>query len=419
MTHFPPFIRQIQDYFRFSSSGNVYLQAVLEFTGKEKKFIENEVYRLLDTWPILKSRFTYHQQEGFLFRYESDALPQIREFHSHDGILELEGDLAKHALDDEPLVHFALLVEGNSSFLYTFVNHIIADGPSMEVIHHALSTTATHTSPPLVRNFQATADKMNLSLFRKQKRTFHYFSDKLNLPLLKNFDIEKIASLSVEDKFLYLSNSKYYSHSSSIAEDDKRFINFAEGIPNAERLHALQSQHGLPVQTLVLAAYLNTLCKMGITSKPLIGLLFNARKLLPPPLIVGELTGETFFCLPQDAISCFEQMKNLQEQLILAFRHLIFNYNFYGIDEHALYTNKCHGFFNFSKSEQQFSEFNVQLQTFGPSVDLVFDLDPLFVLYQDGTLLVSWRFNKSVYSKETLFVLEKTFRQELRTLTEL
>ncbi|KAA2215806.1 condensation domain-containing protein [Maribacter flavus] len=411
-----PFVRQIKDWHRYNTQGNSFVERGIKLVNFNKKKIHNTIYSLLHRQEILRSIF-YKSQNGLiinkLLEVENDLFKPVYIIGDNfQAVLDnIKEDNEKVSLTRGPLFRSFIIEIGQTKYLMFFVHHMICSGSSMNLLIKAFidlykNEKSLHT---VMYQFRYYTKYTHRKIFDRYDVTSTFLTRNLKLPISKKNALNKVYNPIDQEKLLTdLSNENHYVIVDSPKARPLSITTYFK-IENLEEVVALLEQKSIHLMSFFLVPYLKLIRKF-YGNHVLVGLLFDDRYNVYSKKSIGEYTGESFISVNSEENLSLSSLLEINSEVIKLSRHLIFNYNLYGVDEKLLYRDRCVGFFNFSKSSLNYNPEEQQCNDFRKIKFVGLRLEPVFNLYTNGYLTIDWRFDGSQLSREKVKDLFENYK---------
>lgn len=420
-----PFVRQIMDWHRFSQGGygvmaDPYLSAdIVTKHTIDVAQLQRAIQLLLSRNEVLRTQFV-SGEGAMLYQVSLDAdspLFRLRRFRgsSTDGLTAMMRENIAVPIRECALFKACLLEQGTTSHIRLYVHQLIADPRSLDMLKWELVA--------LYRSTINTAEKPSAQqyIIYKNHRLFeqhtadYAFVRSLLLPISRHmFTPEALpVAATLTPTLRRLSAGTYYQLKPEPANSYRSAIPIISARILTENLRL----HRTRLLGVLLIAFARV-CRANGLQKRLIGVTYNEGYSPQVSQTVGNYVGESFVDTDRlldegDDVSALEP---LQHHLFKLYKHAIFNYNLYNIDESVLYQH-CVGFVNYTESDNDLP-YSVDAPCFDPITAIDFDLEPAFCCYQDA-IGICWRFNKSTFTDQQIVSIDALFRAEVSRLIRL
>ncbi|WP_213280523.1 hypothetical protein [Chryseobacterium indologenes] len=396
-----PFLRQIQDYHKYSALGSTWMISRLDFRNLNLDKFEKVYFELINEQSILRTIFV-RNSEGLILRNTISASYFDIKIFNVNNITEIDHFFDSFHTDyryselSAPLLKVFIFNLSNISYVFLCINHIICDRHCLDKISDSL--IRKYINPEYVLgfyDFDEYCRTRNSSLLKKFNNDYSFFEQKFNHGVENNIDstneylwIKNICNLEYN---YYLKKKKPLTTDSLIRLD-------------------IQKLNHINIKSLVICSLLKTQ-RNFLGENNHVGFLF--RDSVHPNFnnCIGELTAES-------SVSCNPENINyltINKELFNAYRRPIFNYPMYNLNELYLEENTIPVFLNFSKTKVEYTETTYLFNpSFYEAAVLKGDIEPNIILYGNGYLLCRWLFDENKIGKEDMIKFKNMFEDNIR-----
>jgi hypothetical protein len=417
-----PFVRQIMDWHRFRQHGygvsnNPFLSIDIVTTHTiDKAQLQRAIWQLLNRNAVLRTQFVVGQS-AMLHQVTLDTDSPLFHLRRYTGkpsdvFAAIAQENVSQSIDDAVLFKVCLVESGLKTHIRLYAHQLIADQRSMTLLRSELVTLYRN---PI--NIAEKASSQQYAAYKNHRLYDQYTADltfihSLLAPVDRTIFTTDQASKTetLTGTLQHLCGSHYYHFSSKEANSYRSALPIA----NAEALMTNLRQHHSRLLGLLLVAYARV-CRIVGIDKRLIGVLYNDGYSPQVNQTVGHYIGESFIDIDRllDNSDELAALEPLQHHLIKLYKHAIFNYNLYNINEAVLYKH-CIGFVNYTEVGDELP-YSVDVPYFEALDSVHFDLDPVFCCYQDA-ISICWRYSKRAFTDQQIISIDTLFRAELSRL---
>jgi hypothetical protein len=417
-----PFMRQIMDWHRFRQHGygvTIDPYITIDINTRQPvdvQRLQQAMRTVLVRNTVLRTQFV-QGADRLLYQVPlspSAPLFALRQFSGSltDGLTVMVRENEAASIDDSVLIKICLCEIPGAWCIRLYVHHLIADPRSLVIIKQELISAYLNEQVPASK-----PSTEQYIAYKNQRLADRYVPDLAFLrQLLSPVDPDIFtpgsvsAPGSLQTTLRDLCTGSYYHFS---RKPGHSFYS-ALPLPEADRLDNVLRRHRTSLIVLLLMAFARV-CQAISSQRHLIGVLYNDGYNPQANQSVGHYMGESFVKINSLAQAGIASVGALQQQLFTLYKHAIFNYNLYGINESVLYPY-CVGFVNYAVTPGILPRPGDACY-FSPIDTVHFDLDPSFCRYQDY-LSLWWRFNRDVYSEAQITAIDALFRSELSQLLQ-
>lgn len=397
-----PFVRQIQDYYKYSSLGSTWMVIGLEFTNFDENKFGKIYFDLLNEQTILRNVFV-KKSDGLitrktistsLFVSKTFSVKDYNEiviffdsFHKENRFYEL----------CNPLTKLFIFNHLNKSYIFICINHIICDRHSLDKIRDEIIKKYKNIDYTFnFYDFDKFSNTRNSNIFNKFNSDYSFFKKKFNHHInnnVNNINEEQWLKDICNKKYnYYLQNRKPLAFDSLIKLEKNKLVY-------------------LNIKSLVIYALLRVQ-RDFFGDNNYLGFLF--RDSIQPNFsnCIGQLTAEgAIFCNIINKNSKISFLDEVNKELISSYRKPIFNYSMYDLDELYLEKNKIPIFLNYNKTNiDYFDNQSYEIRDFfyeSPTVKSF--IEPNIIYYQNGNLLCRWIFDENKISRKEMIKFKDLF----------
>ena len=417
-TTYAPFVRQYKDWYTFQQRGSFFLNFRFKLASVDYQRISNTVNKLLQRREILRAVFELNAKGCLVYRLLPVHSPLLAPIYidmpsskATERLQQIEKDIEFTKLNEGPLFRCVVVTQGQP-FLMVYVNHLIANARSVEVLKADFKQLYIGQVLPVTYSFNEFACNANKKLLKRYSSTFKHWQavfNPIDPAIISQQDSKVPGLLTLEACHQQLSSEKYHIITTApgarpMYYDKQWHIN------DFETVSTLLPKLNITWYSLLLTVFRYVVSNLN-TQYSLIGLLFDYRYSKYAADNIGEFTGEAY--IPIESVECtLQQIQHTNSWLIKSSAHLIFNYNLYHIHEPSLYRH-CLGFFNFRRTPARFQDLS-RFDNPGELDFLGFVLEPIMNLHPCGTLQAHWRFDANAIPVKQLVELDQHFGQTLQ-----
>jgi hypothetical protein len=414
-----PFVRQIMDWYRFCQNGygiTVDPYISIDITTRQPVAVDRlqaVVQTLLTRHDVLRTQFRL-APDGLLYQVRLDPAsprlqPRLFAGATEQAFATMVQDNEAHSIHNSVLFKVCLVVSSPVSCIRLYAHHLIADPRSLALLKQEFVAAYRATSPlPPVPPSSVYATYKNQRLLARYTTDLAFLKSRF-APLDRAIFATNVPAPTTPAACLRRLCAEPYHH---FGTRPGHSYYSALPMPPPAQLTALLRQHQTSLVLLLLITFARVCRAIGLPQS-LIGVLYNDGFSPQARHTVGHFMGESFIGIDPLTEAHPQQLGSWQQQLFGLYKHAIYNYNLYGIDEAALYRH-CVGFLNYSEADTNLNP--LAEQPFFQAIDTVhFDLDPSFCYYQNH-LRLWWRFNKNAFTNGQIIDIDARFRAELTVL---
>lgn len=405
-----PFVRQIQDYYKYSVLGSTWMVTRLGIQDFNINKFEKIYLELLNEQSILRTVFV-KKSDGLIIRKTISTVSSSLDFKVFNIDNYEEIDLFFESFHKEyryselsdALTRLFIFNHSNISYVFLCINHIICDRHCLEKIKEEL--IKKYMIPEYsfgFYDFDEYCSMRNTSLFKKFNSDYSFFAKKFNHGLENNMDDS--------NEYLWLKNICNLEYNYQLQYKKPLTLD------SLIRLDVKKLSH-TNIKSLVVCALLKTqIVFFGENNH--VGFLFRDSLHSNFNNCIGQLTAE-------GAISCHSKntnfdISNLNEvnrELISSYRKPIFNYSMYNLDELYLEENYVPVFLNFTKIHAHYIENHSYSfkNYFYRSPTVKGYIEPNIIFYDNGYLLCRWIFDETKISKKDIIKFKELFENNIST----
>lgn len=407
---YTPFVRHYKDWHRYKIQGNIFLKTTIRLRNLNILKIQLSIETLVLKREILRSAFKFNtnNQLQHIIKAYNPALfiPIYIEASTENDILT--SDTKSVNIEEGGLIKFYIIKRKPEHYeLLLYVHHMICNGSSLQIIKQDFISIYKNESrlQPYYK-FQDYSNYKNEKLFKELPRTLNFYRTYLG----KNISVGNYIPAKKDEFLKYLSEQEYY-----VIQDSKTSVPLQYHVSHnlgitLSSTNKFLIKNQITWSSLILSAYSLTMSKKFGEHK-LLGLLFDDRHNKISKEIIGELTGESFFKIKEVQKLTIEEVQKVNMILFKLGRNLIFNYNMYSLNEESIY-KECIGFFNFTISPEE-APYIDSAATFKDISSVGLPIEPIMTLFENGVLVINWRFDETYISKIDLIKLEKCFIENI------
>lgn len=402
-----PFVRQIQDYHKYSILGSTWMVARLGFQNFNVNKFEKIYLDLLNEQSILRTVFVKKNNGLIIRKTISTVSPQldfkifnVDNYAEIDSFFESFHNEYRYSALSDALTRLFIFNHSNVSYVFLCINHIICDRHCLEKIKDEL--IKKYIKPEYsfgFYDFDEYCSMRNTSLFKKFNSDYSFFEKKFNHGLENNMDNS--------NEYLWLKNICNLKYNYQL--QNKKPLIFDSLI----RLD-IKKMNQINIKSLVICALLKTQ-KDFFGENNHVGFLF--RDSLHPNFnnCIGQLTAEgTVFYHSENSHSDINYLK-INKELISSYRRPIFNYSMYDLNESYLEENKIPIFLNFNKMRYDYIENHTYSlkNSFYESPTVKGSIEPNIILFSNGYVLCRWIFDENKICKKDIIKFEEKFNYNI------
>ncbi len=419
-----PFMRQIMDWHRFCKNGygiTVDPYISIDITTKQTidlNRLQQAVHQLLSRNVVLRTQFRMgHDALLYQIPVEADS-PLFRIRHckgtASNGYTEMVNENVALSIHESVLFKVGLIETGTVSSIRLYAHHLIAEPRSLGILKQELIACYRADKLRVKPATQQYVAYKNQRLFDRYATDDAFIRNVLSPIDQRIFRADPTQRAATVNESLHELCAGPYYH---FGKKPGHSYYSALPIAGLQALMTFLRTHQTSLAVLLLVAFARV-CQTIQYQKKLIGVLYNDGFSPQANQTIGHYMGESYIEVDRllDTGNTLNALAPLQRHLFGLYKHAIFNYNFYNIDEAALYRH-CIGFVNYSESADKLPR-PTDARFFDPIDTVHFDLDPSFCCYQDA-ISVWWRFNKNTFSDQQIIAIDALFRNQLERLIQL
>jgi hypothetical protein len=413
-TTFLPFIRHLKDFHRYRKQGNIFLEDNIYFRRLDYDKLLRAYRKLLESYDILRCNF-FQNKEGLIlvrllpikeFSLERISIdPDQAESYYHTVRIEN----AKLNIENKPLFRVLVNKFKEHIVLKFFVHHMLCDARSVQYLKNCLIKFYQEKDATHPYSFMDYASWRNHQYFKNIDYHHQFYLRKLSDSLVKPLD-KRLTEGSLTNRLQHLSNGTYFNPTDEYSKKGCLYISKIS-INNPLGLSSKLKECKLPMGLLVFASFSNIITEL-FGEEQFIGYIIADRFHRMASRNIGEFTGEAI--LPASQVpATYEALRKVYNLYLQETRHLIFNYDLFGIQEEKLFRKGCRSFFNFTVQEEIHVE-EEKINKFNDIGLIGLDLEPMFLFSpSEGLLYIQWRFNTQNISHTEMEQIANNFKSYL------
>jgi hypothetical protein len=226
----------------------------------------------------------------------------------------------------------------------------------------------------------------------------------------------KIYDFENEEKFNEaLSNESYYV---SILTDDERVckngsaINKVMVLRDFDLLRLELAARNLYISSIAFASFSKVMQSAFPPNKRCFGALFDDFNSYTEG-IIGDFTGDVFFNANFVNSLSIGDLGKIQDQVFELYKHPIFNFNIYSINEKQLFGTNCPAFLNFNVYETEFDPNKSNIDIYEKVTFPGVGLQPGVDIYKNGFVVARWQFDELKYSKKQIEEMDRVWKESI------
>lgn len=402
-----PFVRQIQDYHKYSILGSTWMVTRLGFQNFNINKFEKIYLELLNEQSILRTVFV-KKNDGLIIRKTIPTVSPLLDFKIFnvdsyaeiDSFFESFHNEYRYSELSDALTRLFIFNHSKVSYVFLCINHIICDRHCLEKIKDEL--IKKYIKPEYsfgLYDFDEYCSMRNTSLFKKFNSDYSFFEKKFNHGLENNMDNS--------NEYLWLKNICNLKYNYQLQNKKPQTLDSLLKLD-------LKKLSQINIKSLVICALLKTQ-KDFFGENNHVGFLF--RDSLHPNFnnCIGQLTAEGIVSdHPEDIHSDINYSK-INKELFSSYRRPIFNYSMYDLDEFYLEENKVPIFLNFNKLRIDYIDnYSYSLKkSFYEAPTVKGYIEPNIILYNNGYLLCRWIFDENKICKKDMLRFKELFKDNI------
>jgi hypothetical protein len=419
--------KQIKDWHNYMYNSNVWIHRLFEIGKSHLDNIQNAYRCTLEKHQILRSGFRKDENKGIIRKVLpiDDHSFKVRIYNYLD-----EKELSKidHEISNElsetrmdmltPLTLLIAYVNREGEIrIRVAIHHIICNGSSFEkLLRDLFYFYDNKLEENYSRQFQDYA-KNNFELHRTKFKENYLFlknhfsafeSPIVGEPKVYDFDNEEIFNNT-------LSNESYYVSTLTPEErvcETGAAINKVMFLPDFDLFRLKLAARNLYISSIAFASFSIVMQSAFPPNRRYFGALFDDFNSYTEG-IIGDFTGDIFFDANFVTSLSVGDLVKIQDQVFELYKHPIFNFNIYSINEKQLFGTNCPAFLNFNVYETEFDPNNSSIDIYEKVTFSGVGLLPGVDIYKNGFVVVRWQFDELKYSKKQIEEMDRVWKESI------
>ncbi len=411
-----PFIRQIQEYYKYTASGNIYLSFRFTIKNCNETKLRAACHKLLKDHELLRTIFI-RKENGLVVRkifsgeedffrpltIEADTVEMV------DGYVERFYEKKRFSsLSSPPLCEILIFKNSQQNMVVFFIHHILCDNHSLHLLKYELINNYRQGLQP---NNPFSFD--DYCAYKNEKIRLSYFKDSEYFQnIFKNKPISK--PINTNDNYLFLKDISNLTYTYNISTGK---IPMAYTTMLTTNL-AIKQQISISWKSICIAALLKA-AKEFYNCEKSVGFMFRDDFSRYSKNTVGDYIAENYISFSIEN-PYKETLISINQLLLKLYRKGIYNYPMYNLNEKNITENIAPVFLNFTLSDEPYpTSGTIKLNTFTNVHIVKCHIDPIIVLYKDGRLLVGWIFDNNKISKKEIIAFTNIFEKAISNVLKI